>query len=767
MEPALRAALVRSVMAEASGQARYALATEGGALVASHPSQDLRARFDAEALTLSDRSGGQPVRLSLSRVNGQPAGRASVRADGNRVELSRGALTEWWVHGALGLEQGFTLARAPAGSAGEVVLELAVEAPGYVPEERSGSLALVRGSREVRVRDLYAEDAAGRALPAQMAWRAGGLELRVVTAGARYPVVIDPTWSEQQKLTASDEAWNDDFGTSVALSGDTAVVGAPFDDDAGSASGSAYVFVRSGTRWSQQQKLTASDAAPNDDFGLAVAVSGDTAVVGAIGDDDAGRDSGAAYVFVRSGTRWRQQQKLTASDAASSDLFGNSVAVSGDTAVVGARGDDDAGGVNSGAAYVFVRSGTRWSQQQKLTASDAAPNDDFGLAVALSGDTAVVGAENNSAYVFVRSGTRWSEQQKLTASDAAAGAGGFFGNSVAVSGDTAVVGAYADVDAGGDSGAAYVFVRSGTRWSEQQKLTASDAAAGIRFGNSVAVSGDTAVVGAYADDSAYVFVRPSAVCGNAVVEPGEACDGGACCTSRCAFASSETTCTGTSNGGPCDDTSDRCSGTANTCVDRFLTTMCRRTAGECDAAEVCTGTTGSCPPDAAAAPGSPCGGAPSGACDAQDTCAGSVGATASCQANFLPSSTACRPDVGDCDVEELCTGSDAVCPADVPIPDCAMSDGGASMPDGGASVPDGGATAEDTGALVLDAGPVDASFPGDGADIDPLDAGPRVARSGGCGFRCAVLGVRDRGHRGALALALLAVLGTLARRRRP
>jgi hypothetical protein len=414
-----------------------------------------------------------------------------------------------------------------------------------------------------------------------------------------------------------------------------------------------------------------------------------------------------------------------------------------------------------------VRSGTRWSQQQKLTASDAAPNDDFGLAVALSGDTAVVGAENNSAYVFVRSGTRWSEQQKLTASDAAAGAGGFFGNSVAVSGDTAVVGAYADVDAGGDSGAAYVFVRSGTRWSEQQKLTASDAAAGIRFGNSVAVSGDTAVVGAYADDSAYVFVRPSAVCGNAVVEPGEACDGGACCTSRCAFASSETTCTGTSNGGPCDDTSDRCSGTANTCVDRFLTTMCRRTAGECDAAEVCTGTTGSCPPDAAAAPGSPCGGAPSGACDAQDTCAGSVGATASCQANFLPSSTACRPDVGDCDVEELCTGSDAVCPADVPIPDCAMSDGGASMPDGGASVPDGGATAEDTGALVLDAGPVDASFPGDGADIDPLDAGPRVARSGGCGFRCAVLGVRDRGHRGALALALLAVLGTLARRRRP
>ncbi|MFN9811342.1 MAG: hypothetical protein ACK6CU_17120, partial [Deltaproteobacteria bacterium] len=393
-----------------------------------------------------------------------------------------------------------------------------------------------------------------------------------------------------------------------------------------------------------------------------------------------------------------------------------------------------------------------------------------GWSLAVAGDSAmgvaVQALYSGAAYVFVRSGTRWSQQQKLTAADA--GDVFCFGRSVAVSGDTAMVGALQDDDTGGvDSGSAYVFVRSGTRWSEQQKLTASDAAAGGFFGNSVAVSGDTAVVGAFQDDSAYVFVRTSAVCGNAVVEPGEACDGGACCTSRCAFASSETTCTGTSNGGPCDDTSDRCSGTANTCVDRFLTTMCRRTAGECDAAEVCTGTTGSCPPDAAAAPGSPCGGAPSGACDAQDTCAGSVGATASCQANFLSSSTACRPDVGDCDVEELCTGSDAVCPADVPIPDCAMSDGGASMPDGGASVSDGGATAEDTGALVLDAGPIDASFPGDGADIDPLDAGPRVARSGGCGFRCAVLGVRDRGHRGALALALLAVLGTLARRRRP
>ena len=179
------------------------------------------------------------------------------------------------------------------------------------------------------------------------------------------------------------------------------------DDDGGNQSGSAYVFVRSGGTWSQQAKLTASDAAEFDLFGNSVAVSGDTAVVGNRGDADGGLDSGSAYVFVRSGTTWSQQAKLTASDAAEFDLFGNSVAVSGDTAVIGADFDDDAG-LNSGSAYVFVRSGTTWSQQAKLTASDAAADDFFGDSVAVSGDTAVVGApwdddaglNSGSAYVF-------------------------------------------------------------------------------------------------------------------------------------------------------------------------------------------------------------------------------------------------------------------------------------------------------------------------------------------------------------------------------
>ncbi len=167
-------------------------------------------------------------------------------------------------------------------------------------------------------------------------------------------------------------------------------------------------------------KLTASDAAAGDVFGFSVALSGDTALVGAVGDDDAGSFSGSAYVFVRSGTSWIQQAKLTASDAASNDIFGGSVALIGDTALVGAAGDDDAGSV-SGSAYVFVRSGTTWTEQAKLTASDAAAGDRFGIAVALNGSTALVVAPNDddaafssgSAYVFVRSGTTWSQQAKL------------------------------------------------------------------------------------------------------------------------------------------------------------------------------------------------------------------------------------------------------------------------------------------------------------------------------------------------------------------
>jgi len=328
------------------------------------------------------------------------------------------------------------------------------------------------------------------------------------------------TLSEAAKLLATDGAADDIFGISVSVSGDTAVVGAHSDDDNGSGSGSAYVFTRSGTTWTQQAKLTASDGAADDIFGHSVSLSGETAVVGAAADDDNGLNSGSAYVFTRSGTTWAQQAKLTASDGAAGDQFGRSVSVSGETAVIGAYLDDD-NGSNSGSAYVFTRSGTTWTHQVKLIASDGAADDQFGRSVSVSGETAVVaayldddnGSNSGSAYVFIRSGTTWTQQAKLTASDGAAG--DQFGRSVSVSGETVVIGAYLDDDNGSNSGSAYVFTRSGTTWTQQAKLTASDGATSDVLGVSVSLSRDTAVVGAVLDDdngsssgSAYVFTVP-------------------------------------------------------------------------------------------------------------------------------------------------------------------------------------------------------------------------------------------------------------------
>ncbi len=318
-------------------------------------------------------------------------------------------------------------------------------------------------------------------------------------------------YNDDMKLLASDAAVDDRFGVSVSVSGDIAVIGAYFDDDAGSNSGSAYVFRRSGTNWVQEAKLTASDAAANNHFGHRVSVSGDTAMIAA-NNGGFGSAFGVVYVFKRSGTNWVQEAKLTASDTGRFNGFGSSISMSGDRAVIGASGAND-----TGAVYVFKRSGTNWVQEAKLRASDAGARDQFGYRVSVSGDTAVIGAfadddggrDSGAAYVFTRSGTTWRQEAKLTASDAAEV--DRFGMSVSVSGDIAVIGAYLDDDAGSNSGSAYVFTRSGTTWTQEAKLTASDAASGDYFGVSVSVSGDRAMIGAYGDDaftgSAYVFTR--------------------------------------------------------------------------------------------------------------------------------------------------------------------------------------------------------------------------------------------------------------------
>jgi hypothetical protein len=343
------------------------------------------------------------------------------------------------------------------------------------------------------------------------------------TAESAFTLVFAYNWSsttQQQKIVASDAQAGDYFGRSAAISGDTVVVAAYGEDTTAGGAGAAYIFTRSGTTWSQQQKIQASDAQAGDNLGYSVGIDGDTLVVGAHKEDNTGgADAGAAYIFTRSGTTWSQQAKLTASDAQATDYFGWSVAIDGDTVVVGAY-YEDAGGGDAGAAYIFTRSGTTWSQQAKLTASDAQATDYFGISAAISGDTVVVGAyqedtggsKAGAAYVFTRSGTTWSQQQKIQASDKQAG--DYFGRSAAISGDTVVVGAYREDTTASDAGAAYIFTRSGTTWSQQQKIQASDAQASDNFGISAAISGDIVVVGSYVEDTtatdagaAYIFTR--------------------------------------------------------------------------------------------------------------------------------------------------------------------------------------------------------------------------------------------------------------------
>ncbi len=327
---------------------------------------------------------------------------------------------------------------------------------------------------------------------------------------------------EVAKLLAGDGTSADFFGYSVGLDGDTAVIGAWGDDDNGGNSGAAYVFTRTAGVWTEQQKLTASDAAGTDSFGLSVAVDGDTAVISSFLDSDNGRFSGSAYVFTRTAGVWTEQQKLTASNAASLEFFGISVAVDGDTVVIGAWGDNDNGN-SAGAAYVFARSAGVWTEQQKLTASDGVSQDFFGISVAVDDDTTVIAADGGgvidgpgSVYVYTRSAGTWAEQQKLTASDGSSN--DEFGISVAVDADTAVIGAHWHDKVGDNSGAAYVFTRSAGVWTEQQKLTPSDAAAIDEFGESVAVDGQNIVVGAWLDDdngdssgSVYVFTLSAGV----------------------------------------------------------------------------------------------------------------------------------------------------------------------------------------------------------------------------------------------------------------
>ncbi len=520
----------------------YRVSAWNGAFHALNPTQRLSAGFDRSGLQLS--SGALGLALSLRAVR-YGASLKAVRAaspsvSANRVSYSYPDLSEWFLNGPLGLEQGFTIPRAPSAQrAGPLTLSMALSGDARASLSTGGhSITLSHaGARSLRYGELIATDATGRVLHSSLALAGGNILVRIDTKGARYPLRIDPLIQQGEKLTGAGEEGEGRFGASVALSadGDTALIGAPRDQGF---AGAAWVFTRSGSTWTQQgPKLTGNEPgveAGEEEcaeetgeepggcaFGRSVALSadGNTAVIGGPRADD---HQGAAWVFTRSGSTWTQQGgELTGGEERGAGHFGRSVALSadGDTALIGGGADRAA----RGAAWVFTRSGTTWTQQgPKLAGGEESGEGRFGASVALSsdGDTALIGGPGDTghlgaAWVFTRTGTEWTQQgAKLTGGEELGE--GRFGYSVALSGegDTALIGGRSDSE---DAGAAWAFTRSGSKWAQQgPKLTSGEESDARRFGYSVALSGDgsTALVGGPRGDShlatAWVFTRSGA-----------------------------------------------------------------------------------------------------------------------------------------------------------------------------------------------------------------------------------------------------------------
>ncbi len=587
------------------------------------------------------------------------------------------------------------------------------------------------GSTSITMSHLYVSDAEGKAVPAWLSVDVGNISIHVDDEGATYPLDIDPlvavleakipspgtapndqfgyglsfqgntalvgapksdefgtdsgsayvfvrqspgVWVQQgPKLLPADGRPGQWFGFSVALSGDTAIITSPFDNDSGTAAGAAYVFVRSGNVWSQQAKLKPSDNRAGDVFGVAGAISGDRIVVGAHGCDSTqnGNESGAVYSFVRTSGVWNQEQKMIASDGEPGELFGTTVTISPEAIGVASVYDDDLG-FHSGSMYMFASNGASWVQQQKLLAPGGKQGDIFGYWAAISGDTMIVSSalyddgvidsDFGAAFVYVKSSS-WNLQQKLIAPDRKPG--DWFGSHVAIEGNSILVGAQQTDEFGVDSGSAYWFIRNGATWNLRDKLLPVPGTASERFGWTVGVSGNLAVIGAPFDDTkatdagaVYIFIEKKTngePCNVGTECVSDICVDGVCCDTVCGGGSA-TDCQACSktNGGPVD----------GTCSAISAGISCRNSAGACDAPEVCNGVEIQCPNDGKIAVGTECRAAVD-SCDVAEKC---DGLTNNCPADgAAPAGTECRASVGGCDVAEKCTGFAPACPPDIKI----------------------------------------------------------------------------------------------------
>jgi hypothetical protein len=523
----------------------HARVLKDGSIEAENASQKMVSGFSRRGVDV--RHGDASLRFAL-QAYGYGSDLTAVEdttpsVNQNRVEYRRGSLTEWYVNGPLGLEQGFNVERRPGISAGQP-LTIALTMSGSFDTVNQDGQGLVLASHDpkqsLRYSGLVAHDADGKELTAWEELHGGRLLLRVDDTAARYPVVVDP-WVQLAKLTADAPEEAAELGYAIAASGNTIAVGAPFDTINGTfPQGSVYVFVKPVSGWAnmtETAQLTASDGGLGDVLGVSVAISGNTIVAGAAGQNEGSNQAqGAAYVFVEPQSGWvsmTETAKLTASDGATYDFFGASVAINGATIAVGADGATIGSNPYQGAVYVFAEPSGGWTSTSnftaKLTTSDGASGDQLGYSIGLNSNTLVAGARSASlasnfmqgaSYVFSEPNQGWQTTSsftgKLSASDGAAG--DWLGSAVSISNNNiVVVGApFAKIGSHAEQGALYIFSEPKAGWNtetQNAKLISSVGQANdeLGFDASIAPNGKTIVAGApgVAAGMVYVFNEPA------------------------------------------------------------------------------------------------------------------------------------------------------------------------------------------------------------------------------------------------------------------
>ncbi len=560
-----------SIQSQVNQAAYQVYPSKQGGYTSSNPANGWHIVFGMDGTTTVsayDKSTAEDYRISLhlnsvayqssaaNQVSGfaQPAG---ISFNGDRLNYHwNDDITEYWINSEQKLEQWFEIKQRPQNSGADSSSGLL-----QVQMNLDTDLEVSLMGNRLRLGDITYDqlkvwDANGQAVDAHLDLQGQHLSLLIEDEHATYPLTVDPSFTQQAYLKAANAEAGDVFGSAVAIFGNTLVVGAPREGN----SGAVYVFIRTGTTWSQQAYLKAAQPSVDDFFGISVSIFADTLVVGASGEgsiatgvngnetDNSAPDSGAAYVFVRNFGVWTQQAYIKASNTDAGDRFGTAVAYYNETLVIGAYkeasiatgidGDQSNNTITeSGAAYVFVRNGTTWSQQAYLKASNTDAFDYFGRSVSLSLDTVVIGAtgedsnatgvngnqgsqllsDSGAAYVFVRNGSTWSQQAYVKASNT--GFGDAFGGAVHILNNTLVIGAASEdshaTGVGGDqfnnsaegSGAVYVFVRDGLSWSQQAYLKASNTGTGDGFGDAIAVHFDSLLIGAPREDSDAIGVN--------------------------------------------------------------------------------------------------------------------------------------------------------------------------------------------------------------------------------------------------------------------